>query len=759
VIQKSWIYTSLGDVPDGEIPRMFHDSVNMSPGELRAWAKNPWHKLASTSTGLASLRRIPGLLERQISDWTAADYKFARKVLGFNKRHLTGKTHNLFGKPARAGVPWSKRAIALKNWGHDPSKPSSPAFEEHREWLKEHGRKSNPRRSKKNLIDIDAMVKAIEEGRDPSDVMFRTEPRQNCEGLTRAECAEMQRDFLAEKKRRASKQPKPRGKRRAAPRAAPGHKQDLRFAKQLRSTDFTAQHKRDERAMLQHIEAAQKAMRVLVKQVAPLAAKAKATAKKKNTKPEGELMKLLREDPKAQEFVKIFVGEESDFKSSKSWRNTALYRVRDAALGKLSLKDALEAISPIKAPPGSKTPSGARKVWNRTPTASTLGKGFMWSSLARGPESTSEPGQHSLRTRFPPEVLEYLPSTVALAVGRGQVGLPRVVEEITDRFKNQRDTFAKKRLEQKNLLVQMPYIRTKVVQDLTNPDEMTALAAAATLLMQETGIRPSDVGSTKPLPLTAPQQVSRGDEVVLERQPEDGSDTLSRKRGTVQKVVGKNVVVRVGSEEVSLPWDDKRLKQERPIYGAVNLAPEHVKVGKSGVKLAFRGKHGVDNVAAADHAELTEVLTEYKQRAEGANLPQLFVTSRGELLTKSKLDQYLKENFPEVSATHFRKLRATAEIRQSLKDGLATAQPKLRKARGDSQREEIVLDVVKDAFRRGQEALSHEGGDTTINAYVNPGVLLRFLTEGGFRDGENLGQMLMTDRPLALNYSPSAFAR
>ena len=92
----NWLTHPLGEAPDGEIPRMFRESVNMSPAELRAWAKNPWHKLASTATGLASLKRIPRLLEKRIGDWTAADYHFARKVIAFYKRHLLWDPDKLF---------------------------------------------------------------------------------------------------------------------------------------------------------------------------------------------------------------------------------------------------------------------------------------------------------------------------------------------------------------------------------------------------------------------------------------------------------------------------------------------------------------------------------------------------------------------------------------------------------------------------------------------------------------------------------------
>ena len=120
----------------------YTSTVNMTPAELKAWVKNPRNLLASIETGHESLRRLA------IGDH-AHDRAFARKVDNFNTRH--GLSTNLFDKEiGRSG--WSKRAIALRNWGHDPSKQDSPLYKADRRWLAEHdgalerrrGRVKNP---------------------------------------------------------------------------------------------------------------------------------------------------------------------------------------------------------------------------------------------------------------------------------------------------------------------------------------------------------------------------------------------------------------------------------------------------------------------------------------------------------------------------------------------------------------------------------------------------------------------------------------
>jgi len=118
--------------------------VNMSVAELRAWAKDPRHKLASTAVGHYSLTRIPELVQKPERNWTEDDYEWAQKVVNFNHRHLQQvvKAHEErggkggFGREVgRSG--YSKRHIALLNWGHDPGKEDSPAFEADAEWQDE----------------------------------------------------------------------------------------------------------------------------------------------------------------------------------------------------------------------------------------------------------------------------------------------------------------------------------------------------------------------------------------------------------------------------------------------------------------------------------------------------------------------------------------------------------------------------------------------------------------------------------------------
>jgi SPP1 gp7 family putative phage head morphogenesis protein len=99
--------------------RDFHDAVNMSASELRAWKENPASREASLNPGVV-INRVLRLLETPRDKWTAKDATDARKVTAFVGRMSKMEQ----GEPVNKDVPYSKRDISLKNWGFDPRKKS-----------------------------------------------------------------------------------------------------------------------------------------------------------------------------------------------------------------------------------------------------------------------------------------------------------------------------------------------------------------------------------------------------------------------------------------------------------------------------------------------------------------------------------------------------------------------------------------------------------------------------------------------------------
>ena len=89
----------------------FRASVNMSPAEIRAWARDPRSKRYSFE---ATRRRLPALArlaEKPVSEWSKRDVAYAKRVISFNAR--------MEGALRRDGCRQGY-AVSLRNWGRAP---------------------------------------------------------------------------------------------------------------------------------------------------------------------------------------------------------------------------------------------------------------------------------------------------------------------------------------------------------------------------------------------------------------------------------------------------------------------------------------------------------------------------------------------------------------------------------------------------------------------------------------------------------------
>lgn len=92
----------------------FHRLVNMSPRSIRAWQRDARARCASQFATIRRLTQLAALKSKAKGSWTAADERYARKVLGFIKRHEAQE--RLHGCS-------SLRTIALRNWGRQTECP------------------------------------------------------------------------------------------------------------------------------------------------------------------------------------------------------------------------------------------------------------------------------------------------------------------------------------------------------------------------------------------------------------------------------------------------------------------------------------------------------------------------------------------------------------------------------------------------------------------------------------------------------------
>lgn len=100
------------------VTRRFHQLVNMSPGEIRRWQKDPRAKCASFEATRRRLPHLASLKAKSKDTWDGADCNYAQRVISFNSRHI--------GQMKRFGCT-TRETVALRNWGHMPKCPMPPA--------------------------------------------------------------------------------------------------------------------------------------------------------------------------------------------------------------------------------------------------------------------------------------------------------------------------------------------------------------------------------------------------------------------------------------------------------------------------------------------------------------------------------------------------------------------------------------------------------------------------------------------------------
>lgn len=98
-----------------EVYSKYHDTVNMSYSELKAWSETECSKLASLDRG--PITRNLNLLSKKKSEWGANEVKSANRTISFVSRMKNMEQ----GEPVSKTCP-SKSDISLKNWAYNPNK-------------------------------------------------------------------------------------------------------------------------------------------------------------------------------------------------------------------------------------------------------------------------------------------------------------------------------------------------------------------------------------------------------------------------------------------------------------------------------------------------------------------------------------------------------------------------------------------------------------------------------------------------------------
>ena len=141
----------------------------------------------------------------------------------------------------------------------------------------------------------------------------------------------------------------------------------------------------------------------------------------------------------------------------------------------------------------------------------------------------------------------------------------------------------------------------------------------------------------------------------------------------------------------------------------------------------------------------------------------IFVNNKGERFAVKDLQRYFKTKvLSGISPTDFRKLKATQMVLQTL---YSMQQDLYKRIREFSTKNKAdlkvkitaeVVSTIQAAYESAQNALSHGGTEpaTTIKSYINPEVVLRFLSQGRIED--SLESAILNNTP-QLGFNPEVF--
>jgi len=310
--------------------------------------------------------------------------------------------------------------------------------------------------------------------------------------------------------------------------------------------------------------------------------------------------------------------------------------------------------------------------------------------------------QAPLRRVLPEEVRMFLPKNIVVEVDHDGT-----IRQVTDRFENEHETLGVKIRTQHQLIRQYNAIVQQVKKDMESGDEMTRMAALVTAIIMETGIRPGKEGN--------------------------------------------HIVKMENGQEVDIET-----------FGATTLGPQHVRFVRDFAELEFTGKKGTTNIATLTNPQVLALLKAYVEQAKKGGSTMIFITKAGVPFTYKDLAHYFRTKFAAFSPTDFRKLKATETVLENLRTEQVSLYRRIRafaKQKAKDLKERVTAEVVgsiQTAYENAQRALSHESVDVTIRAYVNPEVVLRFLSQGQIED--SLERAILTGKQ-RLAFDPDVFVQ
>jgi hypothetical protein len=197
-------------------------------------------------------------------------------------------------------------------------------------------------------------------------------------------------------------------------------------------------------------------------------------------------------------------------------------------------------------------------------------------------------------------------------------------------------------------------------------------------------------------------------------------------------------------------------------YGSISLEPQHFKVLNGVTNLAFYGKSGVYNKAQISNHLLNSVIKEVimKFAMEGEPGKPLFSVD-GVAYSSGQLQNFyvglLKlagmKDITGHSMTDLRKLKSTTVLHKALLEAKDELQDQILKIenvfskKALTQITSMIADALNKAVEKSEVALNHTSMNMTINSYINPQLILNFLSNSGEIESD-LSELLHSDGKL-----------
>ena len=337
-----------------------------------------------------------------------------------------------------------------------------------------------------------------------------------------------------------------------------------------------------------------------------------------------------------------------------------------------------------------------------------------------------------LSTVIPKKILDFLPKKMVVDLDpEGQI------IDIYSRYSNKDKNLGVKIQKQKDFIKVKDKFEQLLDKGILSKDNKTKMMSLIIAVMYDTGIRPGDEESS--LSYTSVET--------------EGPETEDKKK-------------------------PKPTRELVDTFGSISLEPQHFVVLNGITNLAFYGKSGVFNKAQISNSLLNRVIKEVIIRfaSEGSETPLFSID--GVPYTAKQLQAFyvslLKasgmKDVTGHSMTDLRKLKASTVLYDYLISNKKELESKLLEIENIFSKKaykmitDIIVNHINEAVSKSELALNHTSMNMTINSYINPQVILSFLSNSGeiensFKDLLLDGAKLIFDvKQFVINASASRFA-